>query len=74
MTNQSNSSYKVYSIRVDTVEKHNVLKRWQDVRGVDFWDRAGYRVMIHPSLQEAFERFLNLNTFSYERIIEDVEA
>ncbi|XP_041768533.1 carboxypeptidase B-like [Anopheles merus] len=66
--------YKVYSIRVDTVEKHNVLKRWQDVRGVDFWDRAGYRVMIHPSLQEAFERFLNLNTFSYERIIEDVEA
>ncbi|XP_058121444.1 carboxypeptidase B-like [Anopheles ziemanni] len=67
-------NYKVYSIQVDSVEKHNILKRWEDRKGVDFWDRAGYRVMIHPTLQDAFERFLSANRFTYERIIEDVEA
>uniref|UniRef100_A0AAG5D5V7 Peptidase M14 domain-containing protein n=1 Tax=Anopheles atroparvus TaxID=41427 RepID=A0AAG5D5V7_ANOAO len=67
-------NYKVYSIQVDSAEKHAILKRWEDRKGVDFWDRAGYRVMIHPSLQEAFERFLTVNRFTYELIIEDVEA
>lgn len=67
-------SYKVYDIQVDTIEKHTVLKRWEEVKGVDFWDRAGKRVMIAPMLQDTFERFLTLNGFTFVRSIEDVEA
>ncbi|XP_053672395.1 carboxypeptidase B-like [Anopheles nili] len=67
-------NYKVYSIQVDSAEQHALLKRWENAEGVDFWDRAGRRVMIHPSLKEAFERFLTMNKFTHELIIEDVEA
>lgn len=67
-------SYKVYKLEFTTREQQAQLKRWEDVEGVDFWDRAGHRVMIHPELQQTFEKFLVANKIAHEVIIQDVEA
>nr|XP_019537524.2 carboxypeptidase B-like [Aedes albopictus]XP_019931988.2 carboxypeptidase B-like [Aedes albopictus] len=67
-------NFKVFKIDLASQEQHALLKRWEDVEGVDFWDRAGRRVMIHPELQKHFENFLVANKIAHEVIIEDVEA
>nr|AAT36733.1 carboxypeptidase B [Aedes aegypti] len=66
--------YKVYKLEFTTREQQAQLKRWENVEGVDFWDRAGHRVMIHPELQQTFEKFLVANKIAHEVIIQDVEA
>ncbi|XP_062541395.1 uncharacterized protein LOC134209422 [Armigeres subalbatus] len=67
-------NYKVYKIELESREQHTQLRRWEDVDGVDFWDRAGRRVMISPELQNHFEKFLEANKITHELIIDDVEA
>ncbi|XP_058835789.1 carboxypeptidase B-like [Topomyia yanbarensis] len=67
-------NYKVYATQTTSREQQSQLKRWEDLEGVDFWDRAGKRVMVHPRLQQKFELFLKAHNISNQLIIQDVDA
>ncbi|XP_062541396.1 carboxypeptidase B-like [Armigeres subalbatus] len=67
-------SYKVYKIEFASRDEQAGLKQWEEKDGVDFWDGAGHRIMIHPDLQQDFESFLVSNHISHEVIIDDVET
>ncbi|XP_058460491.1 carboxypeptidase B-like [Malaya genurostris] len=67
-------NFKVYQTQNVTREQREQLKRLEDLEGVDFWDRAGNRIMIHPRLQRRFELFLKVHNIPHQLIIEDVEA
>ncbi|XP_053686630.1 carboxypeptidase B-like [Sabethes cyaneus] len=66
-------NYKVYKTEVAKREQLALLKRWEHLEGVDFWESTGGRIMIEPRLQKKFELFLQAHKIPHELIIEDVE-
>lgn len=68
-------SFKAYDVLPNKDQLDGLLE-WQYEVGVDFWSRAGAgrvsRVMVPPSLQVDFEKFLLENEIKSEVTVEDV--
>jgi Zinc carboxypeptidase/Carboxypeptidase activation peptide len=71
------SSYKVYNVTPQTDEHVQLLARWHQMEGVDFWDgfhrQTAMRIMIQPDLQSTFEKELSQWEVSSSVLIENVE-
>ncbi|XP_055628461.1 carboxypeptidase B-like [Toxorhynchites rutilus septentrionalis] len=69
----SYKNYKVYDIQVTSDEQRTLLKNWQLVDGVDFWNHLGNQIMVRPETQEELEKFLTEHGFDYKVLIQDVQ-
>lgn len=66
----------MWSINPQDEQQRGVILEWEDVEGIDFWDRKSnrpLRVMVAPATQDAFVDFLEANNISNEISIENVE-
>ncbi|XP_055536535.1 carboxypeptidase B-like [Wyeomyia smithii] len=66
-------NYKVYQTEITEHKQQALLKRWENLDGVDFWEGNGRRIMIEPRLQKKFELYLQAHKIPHKIIIEDVE-
>lgn len=74
---KSYDDYKVYAISYETQSDVKNIKFWEHNPLVDFWSLPGVNktnnILVNPSLQTDFEKFLSLENFNYEILIENVE-
>jgi Carboxypeptidase activation peptide len=74
---KSYRGYKTYAVTPATTAEYDLLKEWELVIGIDYWDglktRGPSRVMVTPELQDEFVRFLGDNLIEFSVLIEDVE-
>lgn len=70
------NSYKVWSISPEDEQQRGAILDWENVEGIDFWDRKSnrpLRVMVAPATQDEFVDFLEANNISNEITVENVE-
>lgn len=74
---KSYDKFKVYSIQYRSMKDVETMKYWQHNPYVEFWNSPGVNktgnVLVHPSMQINFEKFLSFENFNYEILIENVE-
>jgi hypothetical protein len=69
-------NYKAYDLIANCENSLDLLNKWQDVEGVDFWKYGSInvesRVMIPPSKISEFEEFLKTQNIQYKIRSENV--
>lgn len=66
----------MWSISPTDEEQRGAVLEWENVDGIDFWERKSnrpLRVMVAPETQEMFVKFLESNKISNEISVENVE-
>lgn len=73
---KSYDKFKVYSVQYQSKEDVETMKYWAHNPYVDFWSSPGVNktnnVLVDPSMQMNFEKFLSFENFNYEILIENV--
>uniref|UniRef100_A0A6M2DYF7 Putative peptidase m14 carboxypeptidase subfamily protein n=1 Tax=Xenopsylla cheopis TaxID=163159 RepID=A0A6M2DYF7_XENCH len=70
--------YKVYQIKPQTISEAQLLLKWQEKTGVDFWSKSrvlnqSSEVMIAPEIQTDFEKFLIVNNYNWKVAADDID-
>lgn len=73
---KSYEKFKVYSVYFKALSEVENVLYWQHNPLIDFWSQPGINktnnILVDPSVQMEFERFLSNEKFNYEILIENV--
>jgi Carboxypeptidase activation peptide len=74
---KSYEGYKVFLVEPVPDDQYELLIKWENVPGIDFWDglrrNQASRIMVSPEQIEAFQTFVTAEGIPAKVVVENVE-